>query len=98
MAKKLALTLIVAGAIGALAGAWNMNNSSQISERIKSKPQYCQYSQLTDIKTRLIISSDPEMKINSAYGGGSAAIAVVSGLAVLGGGYLLRGKNLFDSK
>jgi len=93
MAKKLALTLIVAGAIGTIMGAWTLKNSCEISKGIRNEQQN---RQLIDQKYNLEIR-DSRLKINEAYGGIAMASIVASLVAVGSGSYLLIGKKYFDS-
>ncbi len=93
MAKKLALALIVAGAIGTLAWLVNLNTATKISESIRNESQY---KQLTDSKRDLELRKNHEFRANEAYGGGSAALALAEGAAVIGGLYLLIGKEYFN--
>ena len=83
MSKKLALALIVAGTISAIFCGWNYYRATNIYQRIQNEQQYSHLAHPLDIKGELEIAKDPRVKINSAYGGGSFALALASaGVAV----------------
>ena len=94
MARKLGLALIGAGIIGTYAGWWNLNNSCEISKRIRNEFKYTQ----TGDKKEIEVANDPRMNWNSAYGGFSAAGTLASIFAVAGGGYLFVKRNCPDSE
>jgi uncharacterized membrane protein YphA (DoxX/SURF4 family) len=94
MAKRLALTLIIAGAIGTLAWGWNVKEAKENYPRIK---EVIRQEQLTE-KNRIDIERDPRIMNNAMYGGGSLALALASAGAVVLGGYLQIGKKYFNLK
>ncbi len=85
MARKLALTLIVAGAIITLISGLNFKNAIGIAEKIRNEPKY---SQLTRTERNLKIAEDPRTKMNEPYAGISAALTLASIGSVNAGIYL----------
>ena len=78
MGKKLALSLIVAGGVGALVGGWNLKNALDISEEIRNEPKYFQLSEGDRMSE---VERDARMRLVEPYAGFSAALTVASAFA-----------------
>jgi hypothetical protein len=95
MAKKLALALIAAGAIGTFAGVLNLRNATDNYRKIKEE---ILYNNPSETKTSIEIERNPKVIRNAMYAGFSAAITLASVLAIGTGAYLQIGKDYFKKR
>lgn len=94
MSKKLALTMIIAGAIGIPAGLLRIKNAGLNYQIIKEEIA-CNQIENNAPKE---LERNPRVMRNAMYGGLSAAATLASFFATIGGGYLLSGKDYFKEK
>jgi len=86
---KKSLTLIALGIIGAVAGYWNLKNAESITGSLRAQALY---NQMEEAQREFALTENPTMKINSYYGGASAA-AICGSVALIGRElYLLKRK------